>query len=302
MALHHLKVALFCLQLLLCGTARAAGPICNGELKPGESRDYCGHKASTTGVWPCYRLTRNAQNPKQYTALLTLRFNYLESHCRGNQECEYGDANHLMQKMTDPKKIVQMDRDYRAFVQGCYDDANPFLNGPNYENLKLTLGAPMAAHAGAPPVREVNVYDYAVDRESDDTWSPLGEMSCATVMHETMHILGLVDEYEEAEGHYLNKKGQRTHRETDTWRSIYSCRSLGPESSIMSNPFAGDDIEEDPSGTTAIFAAQFREIVYHDCPELNRVYRSCARNAYRGAGHCLKVDPICKAPDFKWLE
>jgi hypothetical protein len=59
----------------------------------------------------------------------------------------------------------------------------------------------------------------------------------ATTIHETLHLLGLVDEYkEQLEGFIVDwDTGKATRVEEGAEVPAYDCRSLGPDDSIMSD-------------------------------------------------------------------
>jgi hypothetical protein len=106
----------------------------------------------------------------------------------------------------DPDKIA-------ANVTQCFQYLNPYLKGPNGEQMNLRL--PLPTDPMLPKVHQVEVSDECGYRGEALCWRPV--YTCETALHETMHHLGLVDEYRETE-------------------SNLGCRSLGPADSLMTDP------------------------------------------------------------------
>ncbi len=142
-----------------------------------------------------YAMTR--ENNDTYRAVLNLNFNDTDSG-------------------TTSKEMM-------AKVRQCLNGASPYLNGPvrgqNGTNYKLKIDIlswqeadrlPLAARPRRnsirlqPPGSPNNVRNYAAD------------ISCDTIIHEVMHLMGLCDEY----------PGERDG---------YPCRPVGRPSSIMRN-------------------------------------------------------------------
>jgi hypothetical protein len=97
------------------------------------------------------------------------------------------------------------------FVNKCFARMSPYLIGPNGEQINLRL--PVASDKIVPHAHPVTVSPACGDRGEALCWTE--NYDCATVLHETMHHLGLVDEYLD----YRTK-----------------CRSGGPLDSLMTNP------------------------------------------------------------------
>lgn len=100
------------------------------------------------------------------------------------------------------------------------------------------------------------------------------DISCQSVVHEMLHLGGLVDEYSEGKE--------------------FPCRAAGPLSSVMSNEYLA-------LGETTKFALQpahVRALAYPGCQEKNAKYYHCAQRSYLTGGcHAL---PEC-AVDSGWL-
>ena len=188
------------------------------QLNEGESRNIDGNTG--TGLYNTgYVLTRTPDVPgpdgkpvPSYRATVAIKFTDAE-----------GKA--------DPK----LQQRYEAAARRCYAEAAPYLIGKSGAlEIKLagdepSLPKPKAAHtigiaaAGA--------------RSTAANWAPDMDQSekCSTVLHETLHLLGLVDEYHEAWiGTKVDKAtGARSRTSNDATTPDDDCRVLGPESSMM---------------------------------------------------------------------
>ncbi len=150
------------------------------ELKDGDSRTVLN---SDAGLLSTYRLGRNAL---AYEAALSIRF-------------VADDAN------VTPAMLAEVE----SRTAGCFEAAKPYLGGPGGERLIFKLAPPTEGSV------EVRISSHEVRghwRLWRSTWA------CPQLMHEVLHLYGLVDEYEEPE------LGQ------------FDCRAVGPTSSMMSFP------------------------------------------------------------------
>jgi hypothetical protein len=110
-----------------------------------------------------------------------------------------------------------------AFVTSCFQKMSQYLQGPNGEQITLRL--PKDSDPQYPQIHAVEVAEACGYRGEALCWRP--EYTCPTILHETMHHLGLVDEYADAGG---------------AGGSGGTCRSIGPADSLMTNfytPFVG---------------------------------------------------------------
>ncbi len=102
----------------------------------------------------------------------------------------------------------------------CMNDYNPYLRGPNGEQMTIRL--PLPSDPILPKGHTVAVslafqgggVAGGGGGENALQWNPY--MDCSTILHETMHHLGLVDEYPDST----------------------TCRSLGPSDSLMTRPMS----------------------------------------------------------------
>jgi hypothetical protein len=161
----------------------------------------------------------------------------------------------------------------RSSARSCLASISHKLRGPKGERLRILLSQDRP-NQPAPAAVQVRVHR-SFQRPNSGNWEE--GMNCPTVVHETLHLLGLVDEYRENGG-------------ADPARQRFDCRSVGPRSSIMAaQVFAyqrvnADDLSQffNMQGHPSLLsAAQFGAIVFPGCSEINATYYACARDAYR---------------------
>lgn len=107
--------------------------------------------------------------------------------------------------------------DLLQHVERCFALANPKLTGPNGETLSLML-AHGTEQKERTPVVTVWVDPSQPGRGTSIEWKGAMAEECQTIIHETLHHLGLPDEYREME-------------------YGWNCRVLGPETSIMADQY-----------------------------------------------------------------
>ncbi len=117
---------------------------------------------------------------------------------------------------------------------------------------------------------------------------------CAFIVHESLHLMGLWDEY--VEDPRPNAKGLRS----------FNCRSISD--SIMSDEQAYSRYfpltNADGSPKAPLRPAHIRQILFPSCTERNPVYKACISNAYRSVGTILNCTPapaVCGEKNT-WLE
>ncbi|MEW6055389.1 MAG: hypothetical protein AB1540_02145 [Bdellovibrionota bacterium] len=121
----------------------------------------------------------------------------------------------------------------------CLNRVNPVYKGQDDQTLELRA----LFESNKFPAVEIAIRK-DVKRDDSRNWSP--DIQCSVIVHEMLHNLGLVDEYQEAgEGYLLDAStgrlnwvelGDTTGR--NRFFPINDCRSLGPRNSIMSSNVA----------------------------------------------------------------
>jgi len=201
-------------------------------------------------------------------------------------------------------KVAEMEK----HVNKCFKKANKRLIGPADKKIILKL-----THDSAIPSVPINVKpaDY---RSDSGNWE--ADIDCATVTHEVMHLLGLVDEYPEKWiGNVYNphtgaitEVDNKRDAHGNPYQTAVDCRVLGPDDSLMSNQW------EAFSRASSIFrsrhgvlhTAHFNAIAYPGCSVTNRLYYLCSRYAYETSGShygqgCSSGQPRECANPESWL-
>jgi hypothetical protein len=169
-------------------------------------------------------------------------------------------------------------------VNECLSSYGGQLTGPGGERLDIVLGNP----SGPPVPPPITIgFDQSADaRPNARTWS--GSMvttlpgsqvtapNCATILHELLHRLGLVDEYEErATGHHIDPAtGGLAYVEKGAEEGYLGsdCRARGPRDSVMAHQ---DEAVTRPQGAYRAFSCS--------CEGLASSQLSACRTALAGS-------------------
>ncbi|MGK5088500.1 hypothetical protein WDW86_13155 [Bdellovibrionota bacterium FG-2] len=177
---------------------------------------------------------------------------------------------------------------YQALAQSCYDRVRPKLRGLHGEHLKIALAR---TRPGLPAAEEsaIKINKHWFFRSDSTEWK--NHPGCPLIVHETLHLLGLVDEYAETKIKILGP---------DTLKHLaYDCRSIGPIKSVMNNQilayfglglswfarafrFDGRD--------SVLAPAQFSAIITPGGQETNSTYYACGQDAYETSSKTEGVD------------
>jgi hypothetical protein len=244
--------------------AQAAGSCV--RLKPGETAAYQTQDSPTS--WEpdktAYQLALNPDG-RTYDARLNLKF----------------------------KGPVGVGALLRRKAEACYAEAERrgMLRGPDGQSLRISLLPPGTTEPGPAEItRRGNRY-----RSDSANWA--AGISCATILHETLHLLGLVDEYpEQAIGYrYDPRTGLIQSVEDRAEQAASDCRAVGPADSIM------NDEEAAWKASRPLYPAHFRAITQPGCAAVNGLYYQCAASAYLnsrrsyGSFQCPARPRACRA-------
>jgi hypothetical protein len=221
------------------------------HLKKGESINV---NIDKEYAQPKYRLSKTGK--KSYRAEINLLFS------------DIWDGN---------KKITNYNSVWRHKVKKCLSIYNKYLKGPDGESLKIVLSKKAPQHI-------ISIQDEKL-RPTSTLYSE--GMTCPLILHEILHLLGLVDEYEETQlGFRMDKAtGDLKYVTEDSEIKIYDCRALGPEDSIMNNEtLAVDSFFKKKKSVRAkgslLQPAEFRAITNPFCKTKNLKYNECIKFAY----------------------
>jgi hypothetical protein len=122
---------------------------------------------------------------------------------------------------------------FKEFIKHCLKSAKPYLTGPNGESFSVAISEDSKV-----PVSQVYLFKQVPRVDSQDFDF---DMTCPVVVHELMHLHGLVDEYLETKTEAVKTplgmfpiEGEASGPETTM---AYNCRSLGPKKSLMSDQY-----------------------------------------------------------------
>ena len=143
-------------------------------------------------------------------------------------------------------------QNFYSRLQSCLTSTQDFFRGPSGEYLNLSLKLDSKRNP-TDPIKATRINLIANDstlRSDSLNWGI--NLSCKTMLHETMHLLGLPDEYVEYSiGYYTGTDGKQTKsghinevKSTSNpgeapqiylTQKAYDCRAIGPRDSIMNN-------------------------------------------------------------------
>jgi hypothetical protein len=217
-------------------------------------------------------------------------------------------------------------QEWRKRAQECFDGVKGRLKNEAEGSLEIAIYSKTELIAGIPipPAQTITVGDKIV-RSGTNSWASSAD--CATIIHETLHHLGLEDEYREtAIGYLTDAKGAtRLMVGADELKSpVFDCRAIGPVDSIMRDPevaLATPAVCNAQSTTgclsnrvslplrkNLLYPAQFRAIIHPGCYTANRLYYLCTSETRKtspkggGATACgVGIPEECKNPN-EWLK
>lgn len=223
--------------------------ICH-ELEIGQSLKVTS-KESSSGLSQNYTLKRVSTNSWQTFINLSI------------------DSSHSTKRET---------RKMRNKIEKCFSQFEDYLIDEKNRKIELVL-YDKNLHKEVKAPNPVTIYLRPSGSRSTATrWAQ--DINCGVIVHESFHLLGLVDEYFEpvmTEGDDL----------------AYKCRHLGPKDSIMRNTkvsmFYWKNI---------LFSAHVDSIIYPECKSINEKYYNCSKNAYR-SNSCSESFSDCY--DKSWV-
>lgn len=175
------------------------------RLNTGEKADvYFPQNLSPSGVEHKYRLTKTG--PKSFKSEINL--NLVEN---------------------DEAISAQELKLFKDKIRKCLQNLMQNIPGPNGETLSIELSDNESVPASTVKVSRTR------DRESSAEYAL--NSRCETLVHEVLHLHGLVDEYSESLLHVeFQEMGSLRVANDAKGPPAYTCRHLGPNTSIMRNP------------------------------------------------------------------
>lgn len=175
----------------------------------------------------------------------------------------------------------------KLHAQNCLNQYKQSLRGPNGETLEIQIGTQNSSRIKQKVINS----QPAGFRSNASNWE--ANIDCPTVLHEMLHVLGLVDDYHEQwTGFKLEVPSEAEYNQSPPPPKIsrvtdspdyadYDCRVLGPTNSVMSNQWNTVSEQREGKISSLLRPAQFNAIVYPDCNNLNKTYNLCSQFAMR---------------------
>lgn len=207
------------------GPVPAAGApnICR-ELREGESLRVEQFAAqSATGLGRTYRISRDANDPQLFIVEFNLQFAALEDAIVEQFGSQLDGVDRTVKGALQPFSD-QIRTEFVRRTRQCFYTMRNRIRAHNGQRLELRLDYPTPQDPDSPPESYIRIQSQSV-RSSSTTWSR--SIDCNTIVHEVLHLTGLCDGYSES---LLTV--QVAHPDGGT-ASLYSCRSIEPEDSIM---------------------------------------------------------------------
>lgn len=216
----------------------------------------------------------------------------------GKNESANPSASEIFKSGTD----AEFQSYFSKKVSDCLSQSSKMMVGPGGEKIQFEL----TDSDKAPQSNRIRVIASDI-RDNSARYSLY--TTCETITHEVLHLLGLVDEYQEhVVGYVVNQRGDTVLGDMlGGTEYAFNCRALGPLNSVMSNEQQAFADVKSGIKKSLLTPGQFRMITSPRCATVNSTYLSCAKNAYRtskdrnGLG-CLSADTKCSKNDGSWLQ
>jgi hypothetical protein len=186
----------------------------------------------------------------------------------------------------DKNAISSANATFKKRIQACFDKESDLLKDETGRKIRLFVyNSQTHAHIAKPSSVEINVLNTTSDKFRANSHNYPADIACPVLLHESLHLTGLVDEYEEEQLKTFFLK-----------RPKYNRRALGPNQSIMRGYWGIDNTNVDH----ILFSAQINTIVYPSCTTKNSKYYSCAALAYKTGNKA--VPEFCLNEDWVKVE
>lgn len=130
------------------------------------------------------------------------------------------------------------------------------------------------------------------ERSHSRSWA-IG-ISCETIIHEVLHVVGLADEYRESQYGY-SFLGPFRYENNDTPQIYrFNCRHIGTESSIMANQDSALRLLEQGYTNSILFPHHFNHIISGGCATENQIYNYCSQDRSQEVNNENNLDRSCR--------
>ena len=173
---------------------------------------------------------------------------------------------------------------YMNKVKKCLNQANKKMLGPNGKRLKILIQKEVKQTDSICKDYDTKIIKIGSKKHRSISKKYEADIDCPTITHEVLHLLGLVDEYND--------------------KDKYDCRVVTTNSSIMSRHYRRwsevfdkhrqKRIQKESSLLTP---GQFNAILYGSCEKKNKAFNECSQLAYINSSenpNCLKKKQECE--------
>ena len=225
------------------------------EYKIGEEREFIITPFQSTIIpYTYYRIRRESE--KHYKVFLVLEFSPHPSYT-GIHVPEDQAQNYYMKK-----------------VRSCMSQANPKIKGSNGEMLEIVIEDARQINVCMPkrPIQIGFFHRPATVKYYHE------DMTCTSTTHETMHVLGLWDEY---------------------YWSVSDCRVVQNNSMLSEHNIRWKAVFQSKLENSLLDPSHFQSILYGNCSLRNdvKLYRRCSRLSYQISSSdnaCLDQKAYCE--------
>ena len=199
---------------------------------------------------------------------------------------------------------------YTEKVNHCLGQASQKMLGPNGEKLRIQIKTPKT-DCEKLDAHNIQISSKNVRSVSDQYAS---NVSCSTVLHESLHLLGLVDEYESTEkGFHVHLKTGKSNFKTFHIENrkkhiiipgIYSesmllddCRVIQTNSIMSDSKERWNNVFKYGENKSLLDPGHFNNILYGSC-EVNTQFNKCSQLAFKDSYYypgCLEQKKHCQA-------
>ena len=192
---------------------------------------------------------------------------------------------------------------YLKKTQRCIRKANEGMLGPNGKRLRIAIREPSKTDT-CDAANTIKIRIGSKDMRSSGS-KYASDISCSTIIHEVLHLLGLCDEYKEqtrgvytnpktgetfdrnSEGKILNSKGEKIedlNLSDYDFKPAADCRVTHANSIMSSSYRIWSDFVRGKRSSSLLTPGQFNSILYGECPGKNKLFNECSQLAYRDSG------------------
>jgi hypothetical protein len=194
---------------------------------------------SPTNILRFYKLERDSVNPNKYVATVRIDFMPTESYHEETQGLLSGkyrvSPSDIPRGKTAAAAAVEtLNGEASAAkyqkTKECFQKMSGKLRSPNGVVIDLKIADHETAKKITPAPVAIENSDF---RSASLNWE--GDIDCPTIVHETLHLMGLCDGYHEED------LADRNAIEDSDKRLVitkYNCRSIEPESSVMHDSYS----------------------------------------------------------------